>query len=90
MRNFSTEGVHFRKLLHPLFAPKMHPIEILLKLGLFGGTAYEAGPVNNFLLSVFFAALQISAAQAMQAAAVYLIQSPVPNQQTDLTQKTEL
>ena len=27
MRNFSTEGVHFRKLLHPL--------EILLKLGLF-------------------------------------------------------
>ena len=35
MRNFSTEGVHFRKLLHPLFAPKMHPLEILLKLGLF-------------------------------------------------------
>ena len=27
MRNFPTEGVHFRKLLHPL--------EILLKLGLF-------------------------------------------------------
>ena len=27
MRYFSTEGVHFRKLLHPL--------EILLKLGLF-------------------------------------------------------
>ena len=35
MRDFSTEGVHFRKLLHPLFAPKMHPLEILLKLGLF-------------------------------------------------------
>ena len=35
MRNFPTEGVHFRKLLHPPFAPKMHPLEILLKLGLF-------------------------------------------------------
>ena len=38
---------------------------------------------NTFLLSFFFAALQISAAQAMQTAAVYLIQSPVPNQHTE-------
>ena len=35
MRNFPTEGVHFRKLLHPLLRRKCTPLEILLKLGLF-------------------------------------------------------
>lgn len=35
MRNFSTDGVHFRKLLHPLLHRKCTPLEILLKLGLF-------------------------------------------------------
>ena len=35
MRNFPTEGVHFRKLLHPLLRRKCPPLEILLKLGLF-------------------------------------------------------
>lgn len=35
MRNFSTEGVHFRKLLHPL--------EILLKLGLFANSPTTVG-----------------------------------------------
>ena len=35
MRNFSTEVVHFRKLLHPLLRRKCTPLEILLKLGLF-------------------------------------------------------
>ena len=35
MRNFSTEGGAFPKTTAPPFAPKMHPLEILLKLGLF-------------------------------------------------------
>lgn len=35
MRNFSTEVVHFRKLLHPFCAENAPPLEILLKLGLF-------------------------------------------------------
>lgn len=35
MRIFSTEVVHFRKLLHPLLRRKCTPLEILLKLGLF-------------------------------------------------------
>ena len=35
MRNFPTEGGAFPKTTAPPFAPKMHPLEILLKLGLF-------------------------------------------------------
>lgn len=35
MRNFPTGGGAFPKTTAPPFAPKMHPLEILLKLGLF-------------------------------------------------------
>ena len=53
MRNFPTEGGAFPKTTAPPFAPKMHPLEILLKLGLFAMQSVLIGseyPVMDTLL----------------------------------------